>query len=395
VRLAFVTGTLNFGGGTSLLALLSEGLAGLGVTAEVFSYVEPPNQQAVRFTVPLHTPGRQGLIYEDAIARIVDSLERFNPSVVVAWLGPGAFEAIRYAPQGVARIGVAVSDDDNVYSTMARYAKCVDLVCGNALQIRERLSTVPAFSTVPIDSFVTGVCPPLDTGLVAPHERPLRIVTLSRLVREQKRVQFLPEILSVLEKSGRPMIWKVIGEGADKAWLESEMQARAANISVEFTGGIPFEQVDAALSGSDLFLLTSDYEGLPLALVHSMMNRLVPVVSDLPSGIPELVDETTGILVDPSLPGGYAAAILALDADRERLARLANAARERAVRTHSVDVMARDWLRLLERLPSAGSGGRWDNKIRRPLGTGDSLRFHPLVRWPRRLAARIFGGRDS
>jgi glycosyltransferase involved in cell wall biosynthesis len=104
---------------------------------------------------------------------------------------------------------------------------------------------------------------------------------------------------------------------------------------------------------SDVILLPSAYEGLPLSLLEAMAHGVVPVVSDLPSGIREVVNSETGILVDPKNVDGYAAAILELDSDREDLAKKGLAASRLVRSSFSCETMADRWLKMLRELPSA------------------------------------------
>jgi glycogen synthase len=82
------------------------------------------------------------------------------------------------------------------------------------------------------------------------------------------------------------------------------------------------------MASHDVFVLPSEAEGLPLALLESMSAGLVPVVSDLPSGVREVVvPDETGFLCPIGDIDAFADAISTLDADREGLERLSRAAR--------------------------------------------------------------------
>jgi len=43
------------------------------------------------------------------------------------------------------------------------------------------------------------------------------------------------------------------------------------------------------LLNNDVFVLLSDTEGLPLSLIEAMGHGLVPIASDIPSGVAELI----------------------------------------------------------------------------------------------------------
>jgi glycosyltransferase involved in cell wall biosynthesis len=84
------------------------------------------------------------------------------------------------------------------------------------------------------------------------------------------------------------------------------------------------------MRGSDFFVLPSLWENLPNVVIEAMACGL-PVVATRTGGVPEMVDERSGLLVAPGDPAELAAAIGAMLSshqlyDREAIAR---AARER------------------------------------------------------------------
>jgi glycosyltransferase involved in cell wall biosynthesis len=147
--------------------------------------------------------------------------------------------------------------------------------------------------------------------------------------------------------------------------------------------------VPQLLSQHDVFLLASDYEGLPLSMVEAMGAGLVPVVSELPSGIRELVDETTGRRVAPDNVTGYAEAIIWLHEHRDAMGRMSANARTRVVREFSTSAMADRWLGAFPQATPPGIVWPSSWSIKPPLQMENLLRFSRPGRVLRRLALRL------
>jgi glycosyltransferase involved in cell wall biosynthesis len=82
------------------------------------------------------------------------------------------------------------------------------------------------------------------------------------------------------------------------------------------------------LSEGDVFMLPTRAEGLPAALVEAMGAGLVPIVSDIRSGIPEIVqDGVTGLLARVDDVEGFAGAIERLQDSRDCLEKMSRAVR--------------------------------------------------------------------
>ena len=122
-----------------------------------------------------------------------------------------------------------------------------------------------------------------------------------------------------------------------------------------------------------------------------MGHGLVPVISDLESGIRDVVDATNGMLVPVNQTAGYAQAIIHLHHYREELAAKSAAARARVERDFSVAAMTDRWLAAFPAPPTAPPvwPQRW--KISAPLGARNPFYFSPPVRALRRLAVRMRG----
>jgi colanic acid/amylovoran biosynthesis glycosyltransferase len=74
---------------------------------------------------------------------------------------------------------------------------------------------------------------------------------------------------------------------------------------VRFIGSIPHDEVQAWIKTLDIFVLAckqdsrGDMDGIPVVLMEAM-SQGVPVISSRISGIPELIiDNETGLLVEP------------------------------------------------------------------------------------------------
>lgn len=94
----------------------------------------------------------------------------------------------------------------------------------------------------------------------------------------------------------------------------------------------------AHLKALDVFVLPSEMEAFPMALVEAMAHGVPQVASDV-GGIPEAVTAETGVLVAPRDPAGLAAALGGLLADPQRRARLAEGSRARHAGRFTIEHM--------------------------------------------------------
>jgi glycosyltransferase involved in cell wall biosynthesis len=127
----------------------------------------------------------------------------------------------------------------------------------------------------------------------------------------------------------------VIGDGPEAAALHQLSTALGIAGAVYFAG---YQQrPEAYLRLMDVFALSSDSEGMPMALLEAWAAG-VPVVSTSVGGIPELIEEgCTGLLVAPGDDDALAAALEELLADPVRARVLGEAGRVEVERNFGLD----------------------------------------------------------
>lgn len=122
----------------------------------------------------------------------------------------------------------------------------------------------------------------------------------------------------------------------DKNDAMKELVAKSPRSSrIHFTGYR--NDAPAIAAASDVFVLPStEREGLPRAVIESMVYGVTPVVTEV-GGMPELVENgVSGLVVEPKSSAALARAIESLYRDRGMLAKLGQAARDRiASRFHT------------------------------------------------------------
>ena len=138
----------------------------------------------------------------------------------------------------------------------------------------------------------------------------------------------------------------LVGEGPRRRELEAAVAARKLSGLVSFLG--VRQDIPEILAQADAFVLSSDYEGMPLAILEAMAARR-PVVATAVGGVPQLVTNgQTGRLVPPRQPTALADAMEALVREPGR-AREMGAAGRRVIEQHyEIGSIARTTLALFD-----------------------------------------------
>jgi glycosyltransferase involved in cell wall biosynthesis len=392
-RIVLVSGGIKLGGAATFLLNLGGELVRREIPVQVVS-LEHENPFASDFAlarIPLHVEDERKAIFEDRIASALQVIRHFKPTVVVACLGPSSYEILRYIPKSVTRLGMLQSDSPDSYPVVATYAPFFDGVIGVSRKIQDNFRADPVLGRVPTHYLPYGVPLPKENLRPAREQsEPIRILYFGRLCRPQKRVHLFAEIFRQLKAARLPFQWTIAGDGPERLWLEKEMISSSPMSVVQFPGAIDYRGVPRLLDSHDVFLLTSDHEGLPLSLLEAMGHGVVPIVSDLESGIREVVDATNGVLVPVDDLDGYVRAIAYFDKHRDELAAKSTAAAERVRVEFSVEAMADRWLKVLGK----GADGTvvWPYRfdVRGPLTDSKQWKYSAAARPLRRLLKLIF-----
>lgn len=332
-------------------------------------------------------PAATDLLHEERIEAIYRECSRIGAQAVVAGLGSGAFDFLRYAPPGCLRIGMIQSDDECVYQLVERYLPWLDLVVGVSDEIRRKMAARLKDQKVHVHAQQYGVPMPERIDAVPP-QGPLRVLYLGRVIEEQKRVVLMERVIRRCLTSGADIEWTIAGDGPDLPGMRTRLAD--AGVKVRFLGAVPYRDVPATIKGHEVYFLCSDYEGLPLSLLESMGHGLVPVVSNLPSGISEVVRNDNGIRIALDDEAGYANALISLAGDRQRLASLSAAAAMEVRESHSTTAMALRWQAMLDaHLPAQAPVWKTSCKATAPMELADQLKFSPALRPLRRLLKRV------
>jgi colanic acid/amylovoran biosynthesis glycosyltransferase len=127
----------------------------------------------------------------------------------------------------------------------------------------------------------------------------LRIICVGRLAPE-KGTHGLIEAFAMLRARGDDAELVLVGDGPDKASLEHEIKAQGLESSVTMLGRLAEPDTLAQIAQSDVLVLASFMEGLPVVLMEAMALGL-PVIAPRVAGVPELVEDGVhGYLFAPS-----------------------------------------------------------------------------------------------
>ncbi|MFD2244915.1 glycosyltransferase family 4 protein [Pontibacter ruber] len=145
----------------------------------------------------------------------------------------------------------------------------------------------------------------------------LRVLYAGRLDNGHKGIFDLPKIDQMLKQNGVLVKWHIIGFGRDEDELKERWNSAE---NVEWIGKVDNKNVLKLCSANDLIVLPSRVEGLPVVLVEAMKVGLIPLVTDIDSGYPDVItDGENGFILPVGDIKAFSDKITLLHVNREKL----------------------------------------------------------------------------
>jgi glycosyltransferase involved in cell wall biosynthesis len=165
-------------------------------------------------------------------------------------------------------------------------------------------------------------------------------VSLGRLVRRKGVAWFIDNVLPLTPD----VTYLVAGDGPMRDEIESAIQRSAARDRVRLLGGVDDELRELLLRGADLCVMPNvrvagDMEGFGIVAVEAASRGALVLASALEGIGDAVIDDATGILVEPEQATQFVDTIRSLADDRARLATLADRYQHESCTRFSIERM--------------------------------------------------------
>ncbi len=183
-------------------------------------------------------------------------------------------------------------------------------------------------------------------------ERPL-IYSVSQVV-ERKGYPYLIEACKVLKERGCSFKCQIAGDGPELGLLENLISKYELQDDVELLGKVFQEDLISQLNQAHIFALpcitakNGDMDGVPVVLMESM-SMGIPCVSTFVSGIPELIEEGEGLVVQEKDVTAFADALQSLLEDEQLRNKLGKAGQAKVQADYNIESNVARLCKLFER----------------------------------------------
>lgn len=219
-------------------------------------------------------------------------------------------------------ISILHGDNRHYFNGGYRYGYLIDrMICVSSFLKKKANKLFPS-CTNPI--FIPFATPHVKINIdQKSYEKPI-VITYAGSIISAKGCHHFPELIKQLDQSTLDYRFDIWGDGDLLDWLKKEVHP---NSRVKFHGRKANEIVINALKESNISILLSKKEGLPVSLVEAMKCGSIPVVFDLDTGIPDIIDhEINGFRVPQEDVTGICNRILQIGNDINLLKKMSNAA---------------------------------------------------------------------
>ncbi len=324
---------------------------------------------------------------EDKIRWILSVVREESPDFFIPNFDFPAYYAARWIREsGIPTIGLLRSDDKIYMGIIDQFIRTPGpfqpsaIVCVSKFLLE--LAVSQGTGDILYRHIPSGT--PVPEQIVRKQNDSLKLVYTGRLIEQQKRASDLAAALCHATRQVPGTKAVIYGSGEALNSVRHILRTEGDGLPVRYGGVIDSAAMQQTLLENHVFVLLSDYEGLPTSVMEAMACGLVPVCLNIRSGIPELIEhDKTGLLVEDR-SADFINAISRLKNEPGLWERLSEGARSRIESDYSFQISITKWLNLFTELGNRNI--RTKRRIRIPV----RIKLpppHPAVsgaepRWP-------------
>jgi glycosyltransferase involved in cell wall biosynthesis len=272
---------------------------------------------------------------------------------------PNYYPAALYAAWNLRDVGIRSammihSDDPYYYKLIDSFVlsgekSAVDIVVPVSAYLEEKLA--PALNDrVSLTRIHYGA--PRSTAVAQWESGDMHLLYVGRFSQFQKRVDEVAKALCLACDQIPGVRASMVGDGPHRSLVETILRTTPGGEKVKLLGGMSSPDVLKVMPTAHVMVLLSDFEGIPISLMEGMAAGLVPVVTPIRSGIPELVfDGKTGFIVEDRREA-FVAAIRRLRDDPALWQRMSGDVRSHFEQGFSPESVIAAWTQLIGDCPA-------------------------------------------
>jgi glycosyltransferase involved in cell wall biosynthesis len=300
------------------------------------------------------------LFNDEKILAILNDVKNFPPDIFIANYFAIPMAASKWIKKaGIPTVMVLHNDNQYHYDLVQKYAANNNETDVSAVVCVSNLIQEISKKIAPFHKSIKYI--PIGAPITSDVSRPaagniLKVVYAGRIEEHQKKISEVAEAFCKAAKEVPGTSYTIYGAGNAVPAVLKIIETSGKGLPVKFAGKLKSTEVQAHLIQSQVYVLLSDFEGLPITLMEAMSCGLVPVCTNIRSGITDLItNNVEGILVDDR-QNEFVNAIKKLKEDPILWQQMSHAARQKISTSYSVESCSYQWVILLhELLQNAGN----------------------------------------
>lgn len=352
----FIIPSLTTGGAERVVSVLANGLVHTGRKVSIIIYYDTDKKYSVDKLVEITNLSRGKEIdylkmpYSKRLPQLRRIIKKIRPDVIIPFLPQVCAQTVAAVPEWNRRIIQTIRNNPEYSPSSKKQRKLRDmLVRFSKITIVQNEQQKEYFSRS-IQKKLFVLHNPAQESFLKKKWLPdgeYRVVAAGRL-NKQKNFSMLIEAFSEVVKMIPDAVLEIYGEGELKEQLQEEIVRIKMQDHICLKGRT--EDLGSILQKASLFILSSNYEGMPNVLMEAMAVGLPCISTNCRTGVTDLIDnKKNGLLVPVNDKKEMSEAIINVLTNKQFANSMGMSAKFKIEKSYKAEVIVKNLIEICER----------------------------------------------